>query len=41
MTLNMALELRTDRFGIGCDGLRPLLREGIFVPAEVFFVKKR
>ena len=30
MTLNMALELRTDCFCIGCDGLRPLLREGIY-----------
>lgn len=30
MTLNMALELRTDCFCIGCDGLRPLPREGMF-----------
>lgn len=25
---------------LGCDGIRPLWRKGIFVPAEVLFVRK-
>lgn len=38
----MALELRTDLpWALGCDGMRPLWRKGIFVPIEVFSVRKK